>query len=229
MGAKYRLMQYRKKAAESKYEPAQNWRFWHCRNTYDNPRYSKDRKQMFLDSFSIGDDLGNAGVLNSYIRHTGWYCDSLQSGVIEGHVIKLRCPKGTLYIPSTKCTEWDGVTYYLDDAYLVEKGGDEGEHANAIYEVSRTADRCAELQAEESREDDAKYQAESKIETLEEETRDLLKEVNDIRLELTDETLPMVVIKTCEKRVEYCEREIVDNKKKIEELKDNYWKAVENY
>jgi len=169
--SKYRLEQAKKRAADvaARYGESSHYADW--RNIRNKPfvtSYAGDWKAdytgpksdrpYFCDSFdSVGlRDLGDAHQVGN-IDHTGWFCDSLQSGVIRGRVLQLPSRDGEpCYIPATYCTEWDGVTLYPLDQY------DTPERAASV------ADGYAEQEAEKAREYDAKDQAEQQIAQLHE-------------------------------------------------------------
>lgn len=183
----HRLQYYREKAdrySDPKYRHmwgfALSWLYHRtplC--TWGQNHYGKDGVLYTdtLDHFSV---TSWAAHECAKLDHTGWYTDAFQGNLIVGHVVKLRCPKGVLYIPATREDDGD-VAFYLRDAVLVEKGGsdsyaNEGEHEDARREVAKTADHYAEKEAEQMREEDVKYQAEQRIETLRDEIHDINKQ-----------------------------------------------------
>ena len=128
------------------------------------PTYSNDNKKMYLtDLEQIGEYLGDAHKLARRLDCTGYYSDNFQHGTIKFGVLKLRHARGIDYIPVTYSDEWDGVTAYIGDAYRVDKGQDQDVHDAAIRDMAYRADRCAELEADACRDDDAKQRAEEQI------------------------------------------------------------------
>jgi hypothetical protein len=173
MNAKNRLALYRKRAAEAKNPHFANWRV--CR--YGTMRgYRKTEAQfthsdglIYADSFEvIGQKMADSHEIIR-LRHTGYYADLLQYGVIRGAVVLLKTSKGAFYIPATYCTEWDGVTLYMKNAEVVEKGLSEDCHEGAKVRMAYIADSIAEREAERARDDDEKYRAEEKVQELREE------------------------------------------------------------
>ena len=142
-----------------------------------------------LDQY--GKNIGNANELVR-LDHSGWYSDSFQSGLIRGAVVRVRCPRGTLYVPVTYHTEWEGSTHYFGDVELAPKGADEETHDAAIKEAARSADHYAESEAEESREGDAKHLAEADIEEARAEIHVINKKALVVLRELknTDQNAP---------------------------------------
>jgi hypothetical protein len=118
----------------------------------------------FCDTWPAGwRDLGDVHAIRDSgfvsIRHNGWYADDMQSALIIGRVLQLPAARdgSPRYVPATHSSEWDGVTLYLNDV------------CDNLRDAVFRADRCAEIQAEESRDDNAKFQAEQRIESLRED------------------------------------------------------------
>jgi len=99
----------------------------------------------------------------SVLDNTGYYADHYYSDTIRPYVMRLRCPRGTLYIPATDCTGWDGTVHYLADAELAPKGADEDTHERAARDAWHAAHGRAEHEAEAAREDAARATAEQDI------------------------------------------------------------------
>lgn len=238
MTAKNRLAVYRKRAAETKNPAFADWRKnryainrdgW--RKTCQQFTRRDDGRKIYADNFEIiGEKFADAGDIVR-LDYTGWFCDSWQNGVIRGAVTKLRTAKGTLYIPATYCSEWDGVTLYIGDAETVEKGGDETAHENAQRDAARSADHYAEREAETARDDDAKYQAEQQAETLRDDIKAARAHVRELCAAIkaqrkSGEIMPAI----CAALVADIRRAAGDIRRdirRITELKANYWLAVE--
>jgi hypothetical protein len=162
-----RLAAYRAKAADTRntYPDAKLWRYWR-RPLWSVPCNTiGDKGQRFTDTVEqIGDYLGSAEkIAPRVIQHTGWYADIFQDALIIGGVCRLRTARGALYVPVTSCDQWDGATHHLADAERVPRGSDQDAHDKALREAAICADRLAEIQAEEAREDSAKDRAEQDI------------------------------------------------------------------
>lgn len=227
-----RLRNFRERAAKSQYEHYQDWR---------NNRYGfklsekswfptfKDAKYYSKNLDWIGENLGDA---NKFARldHTGWYNDSWCSDVIRGAVIKIRCPKGVIYMAATYCTGWDGTTHYAEDSILVPKGSDEYAHENAISKVARWADGRAEREAEIARKDDAKAQAEDRISTLKDEIKEIRAEMLGLVKAIREQRqLGTILGPICTRiigDIKSMRREVSEKFARISNLQDNYWLAV---
>jgi len=241
MTSKQRLEQYRREAATGKWVRPLTWRDTrhHHPSPWGAPRPSNARGargQIYSDSLNqYGNDLGTAhSLFPRLIEGDGWYADNWQNALIVGHVVKLRSPRGTLYIPATRNTDCDGTTHYLADAERVPRGASEDEHDNACREAARSADHYAEREAEEAREDDAKWQAEQQIEMA----RARIHEINQQALALLAETKPARTKKpaygpaVCEALRTRVRALLADRARQfsiIGEREANYWSACPNY
>lgn len=163
--AKQRLEKYRATAAKFN----SDWRKcrWNGSFAY-GPSYGwqQDGVTLWADN---NDALGRVvGDAHNIIRidHTGWFCDHIQHELCRGAVIKLRCSRGTYYIAMTYMTDSDAACIHMDSKYLVEKGADEEEHKVGMKEAAWWADQEAEHRAEQCREDDLRYAADTEIDSL---------------------------------------------------------------
>lgn len=171
----------------------------------------------------LGDNIGDAKEFTR-LKHSGWYTDNFQDGLVKGAVIAIRTGAKEdedgahfQYMPATYHTDWDGATIY-NDFYACKS------------DAAIAADGYAEREAEVCREDDAKYQAEHQIDALKEELHDLNKSTLAVIKEVKSGFqvgqfnaicgLIRKSIKTAvERRTEIFEE--------IEKLEDNYWLSVE--
>lgn len=163
-----RLATYRAKAEECRtthphFTMGHDWRYWAKLWPLSHLHRGEDGRIYIDDIEPLGEDIGSAHEIISRAgyRHdtTGYYMDYHQFDTCVPKVAKVRSSKGTLYIPVLTFTDCDGVTFILKDAVLVDKGADENEHESGKVEAARYADRCAEIHAKESREENLKYEA----------------------------------------------------------------------
>lgn len=236
-----RLAHYKKQASEAPEHMRPhyaNWKAWKRAiwQTPNNTR-SEDGKRLFSES------LEQYGKLLGYVQPEprgysepvspnndkyGFYCDHWQSGIIRGAVIKLRTPRGTLYVPATDCTEWDGTVHYISDFELVEKGAPEHEHEKAIREAARSARHYAEKEAEEAREYAAKYKAE----VDQEEARETIHATNKEALALIKEikqagTVSPAICRALRAQLTAMMETRTEQFEVIEKRKADFWSAVE--
>lgn len=193
MTAAARLIKYKDAAAKYRdtfrntpHPMGADWRYWRDRGLWE-PRYitRTEKGELVVDDLGqLGYVLGDAHELTRGIKYTGWYADNSYGGnMVVGVVVRIRCPKGTLYVPATRYTECDGETAYIADAVLVPKGSPEEDHDEAARDAARTADGYAEREAETCREDASKEQAEMDID----EARGTIHELNKaLRLKMCE-------------------------------------------
>lgn len=229
-----RLAAYRIEAANGKWVRPLTWRDTkqhHTGITYTpNNARGKDG-EIFTDSVDqYGDYLGHSGLIaRRAVDHSGWYADSFQSDLIIGGVAKLRTPRGTLYIPVTQCTGWDGTIHYMHEAELVPRGSDQDAHDVAIRDMAIRADRCAELEAEEARENDAKCLADIHIEECRSRIHEINRECLALLREIKSQSLkfgPAV----CGALRASVARLLADRREQFETIaqrQSDYWSAVE--
>lgn len=231
-----RLSMYKQRASESKFprtwqESRYPKRAGYCK-TYQNFTYG-DKGEIFADDFGIiGEKIGDCHeLLSPRMRNTGYYADNFCDNVIRGAVIKLKTSRGTYYIPATYCTAWDGITLHMESAEKVEKGLSEDCHEGATTRAAYLADSYAENEAEKAREDDAKFQAEQKIEELKEDKQrareaahDLIK---DIRAQRQRGEIAGGICALLTRELHQLRQDIKNANAFINDLKGNYWLSVD--
>jgi len=145
--------------------------YWHAPNNVRGPE-----GQIYTDSIGqYGQNMGWADDLRRGIDHQGWYTNEFGDEVIRGSVCRIRGAKGTLYVPVTSCTGWDGTVHYMRDAVEVPRGSPEEEHEEAMREAAGYADHHAEKEAERARED---YEADQRAQAVE-DARERIKEARE--------------------------------------------------
>jgi hypothetical protein len=164
---------------------AANWKKFRYTRLNDGPKCTidQDKTKIYADSVHdfFGDYVGDSSELISRLRHTGWYGDNMQHSLIKGGVCRLRTSKGVLYIPLVRSDQYEGVTLFLNQAVRVSTSMD---HDEAKQQAARIADRCAEREAEESREYDAKDRAAQRIEELKESIHEINKKALALMAEI---------------------------------------------
>jgi hypothetical protein len=240
MSIKNRLALYKKRASESQYirtwKEARYPRRAGYYKEYNAISYG-EKGQIFTDNFDIvGEKIADSHELIR-LRHTGYYSDSFQHGVIRGAIVKLKTARGVYYIPATYFTEFDGVTLHMQSAELVETKGNKRRarlddcHEGASVRMAYLADSYAEHEAEKAREDDAKFQAEQKIESLKEDkqrareaARDLIK---DIRAQRERGEIAGGICSLLTRELIQLRQDIKNANAFIKDLKGNYWLSVD--
>lgn len=234
----HRLQQYRDEAKNGKWVRPLTWRDTkqHHASAWGAPRPNNVRGpkgEIFSDSLDqYGNDLGDVDKLfPRMFDHSGWYADNYQDELIVAHVVRLRTPRGTLYIPATRRTESDGTVHYLADAESVPKGATEDDHDRACREAARSADHYAEKEAEECREWNAKYSAEADIEAAREAIHEDNKAVLALAREMKQYGPLLKPWYICEALHAQISEYLHDRRKQfkiIREREANYWSAVVN-
>jgi hypothetical protein len=190
---------------------------------------SDDKSRFFADAFE---------KMPGYVDHVdahevshrlplGWYCDTFQHQTIKAAVISIRHPQKlntdndshVFYLAGTYSEDYDGVTIYTDKLF-------ESQNSAAYY-----ADRLAEKEAEQSREDDEKFHAEQKIEQLKADYHELnidglalIKEIKQAAGSFTPH-----ICATLKNEIMATVREKKQLLKSIKKLIEQPWTIAENY
>ena len=236
MTAKTRLAAYRRSAAEAKNPAFSDWRknrFIINRNGWRKiaQQFTRsDNGKIYADDFNIiGEKLDDAHEITGS-RTTGYYCDSFCDGVIRGAVVKLRTAKGALYIPATYCTEWDGITLHMSGAELVARGLSESCHEGAATRRAYLADSIAEREADDAREEDAKFQAEQQAESARDNIAKARAHVRElcaaIKAQRESGAIMPAICNTLISDIRRAAADIRADIRRINELKASYWLAV---
>jgi len=200
--------------------------YWSRPNNVRGPKgqiYTDNREQY-------GHNLGFSDALAPRrVDNCGWFADSFQSDVIRGSVTRIRGARFTLYVPVTGCTGWDGTVHYMADAERVPRGSSEEDHEQAIRDAAATADRCAELEAEQARDDSTKDQAEQAIEAERENIREARAAVHALAAELrTTPALPPAICATLTGAIKTSREQVRASVARIRALTDNPY-LIERY
>jgi hypothetical protein len=153
-------------------------------------------------------------------RTTGYFADNFQSDCIRWCVVKIapankKHNRNALYAPITYGTGYDGVTLYLDCV---------GSQEEAIH----WGDSCAEKEADEAREYDAKDQAEQQIETAREGIHSLnVKALGLIRAIKTSDPFKPAICEALRETLSGYLSTRTEQFKRIATLQDDYWQAVQ--
>lgn len=224
-----RLALYREQAAKHNGTKWQSFR-WMTKGA-DWHNWSDDRRKIYADNRdTLGDYLGDWGQFATYrdMRdNLGFYADNWCGETIRGGVERIRTPRGTLYVPVTYCTGWDGATYHMCDAEHVEKGATEDDHDKAQREAANSAYYRAEREAEDAREDSAKQCAEDQIADARTEIHDINKQTRTLLAEIRAAgTFSPAICDALREKV----RDLLADRRRcfetIAERTDNFWSAV---
>lgn len=223
--ARARLATYRARHAAAANKSPRGWR---GHKYVPAPLASASRNSVRgKDGQIFTDGLDQYGAIVDENKN-GFYADSFCDGVIRGAVVRMRTPRGALYIPCTYCTGWEGTVHYLKDAERVPKGADESAHDEAKREALRSAEYFAEREADEAREDDARQQAEFQIE----QARETITESRQCARALAAEIRALsgcgpAVRAALRDRLQAFRDASAKAHARIISLSENYWTAVE--
>jgi len=227
-----RLNLYRKRAADNKVGN-NDWRTHRYGNTWGTDWHSGIRKDGTIltdNKDTLGDYLGDWTEFSGgarYLRDTnGFYTDSSCYGTMQGGVVRLRTAKFTLYIPCTYHSDWDGATLYFSLAERVERGSPEEKHDKNKTLAAATAFGRAEREAEEAREDDAKYRANEDIQEARNEIHAINKQARALLAEIRGNEFTQNVCAALRHRLDEYLAERRECFATIEKRQSSYWSAV---
>ena len=190
------------------------------------------------------DKVGRCGTFGA------WYTNSFQDETVCGIVVTVRIPRKRAKAERIPATDGDGFTRvrYLEG--IREPWGADvvSRKASDLHDdemsAARSADREAEIWAEEARDGDAKYQAKQQIETAKAEIKTARVEISEILAErkaLQRQTIPdlfrpalplenvSALCRALAKQVGALLEGIEKNRARIAKLQANYWSAVEGF
>lgn len=218
-----RLNKARKSAAEyaarhPDHKHYNNWRHWITR-TIKGRNTHRDLENKSLVYCNELSDLGwrVVGDAHEIVRlgYTGWYADNFQSAMYVGVVLQLPARDGVeKYVPAIRHTDFDTATVYL--AEITEDKDS----------AARWADQNAERQAEESREFDAKDQAEQQIAEARTEIHVINRQLLPALKDLKGANLKPSICSMVRAGITDLLGERAEQFRTIKKLQDDFWKAV---
>lgn len=187
----------------------------------DHNKHNPSARAYYIDTLA---ELGwrTIGEAHRHVRlnHTGWYTDSNQDETAAGYVLQLPARDGECqYVPAVVCSQSCGVTVYPLDRY------------DEIEDCARAADGYAETFAEQSREWDAKQQAEFDIQQARDDIQqmraDCLALIREIKADRKDGRDFPIIRRELLNSVSVYRSEINRARELIARRQDNFWSAVE--
>ena len=168
-----------------------------------------------------------------HLDHHGWFTDSFQDGVIYACAVRVRIPRsrgkwadvvdeshGTptrvRWMEATSHTDWDQILI----------GRLSRDLHDSLADCIRSADRVAEMAAEEAREDDMKYQAESQIAEKREEIKATRAQLREALAARREASAPDALCRVLRSWVAERLAEIRSHKARIALLERDPWQAV---
>ena len=196
-------------------------------------------KQWFEDYESAGLYLLDYCDQIARIDHNGWFVDNYQYDTIRGavFVVNGRDPRGGVTLvagyedhnnPGAALLDWTSTASVDAKGEPLDMCGLHG--TDEAADVARWADQLAESDAEEMREDDAKYRAEEAIHDLKDDMETARKELRALLAELRD-VCPALgqaphVIAALRHSIGELREQRREALQRIADLRDNYWNAV---
>lgn len=149
--------------------------------------------------------------------HEGWYADTVQDCLFRGVVVSLSHGR---FLAAYHDSNADCLVFDLSDGIFTDE-----------YEAARRANYNAEKDAETSREEDTKYQAESQIEDLREQNKAIRKNlfalIGDCRTACSRVSDCPTLIQAMKKHIKSELSGLEANRKRIAKLTESPWLAVE--
>lgn len=228
---KKRAAEWAKHNPEGAYKSALNHQVKYKRKgwiKYDTANHYSPAGDLCTENLSGFDAVPIQDISRRAFDYSGYYSDNFQMGLIKPYIVKIKTSRGLFIAPAIAYSDCDIATIYMRRGQLVEKGGD---NDAAAYECARIADSIAEREAEQGREDDAKFQAEQIAEALKDENREALKEARGLIQAIRDQRqIGQIVAPICNaliSEIRGIRQTIRRNNERMAALKSNYWLAVE--
>lgn len=223
MSALARLNKARKSAADyAANHPSHNhyhdWRHWIIRHV-KHQHVWRDMNNLGLVYCDNLDVLGWRHVGDAHdlapLGYTGWYADNHQDGMYVGVVLQLPSRNGIeQFVPAIRHTDWDTATVYLN-----EVGPDK-------REAARAADRNAEIEAEASREADARDSAQQQIAEARDQIHVINRQVLPALKELKGANLTAAICSMVRAGITDLLGDRAEQFRTIKKLEDDFWQAV---
>lgn len=169
------------------------------------------------------------------LEHQGWFTDSFQNGTVYACAIEVRIPRRRAKREGVEHDDrgqgdgytrirWVAATEHSDwDQIRIDRNNLHDTLRDAILEADSVAERYAEV----CREADAKDQAEQRIADLKQEIEDSQADIARYKAELESLCEQHVVAREAlEERILQEGQAITKAQKRIDELEDDFWKAV---
>lgn len=196
---------------------------------YDSPNHYHNNN-LCLESLNGFDYVNIQDVSRRSFDYTGYYADNFQDSLIKPYIVRIKTKKGLFIAPAIAYDNCDIATIYLASGEYCLKDTESEDYDCCTLRVARTADHIASIEAERSREDDAKFQAEQQTENLKEENKEALKQAHDLIQAIKQQRkIGDIVTPICNaliSEIKGLRREIQRNNERISKLRSDYWQAV---
>lgn len=199
----------------------------YSRNDTANHYHKGDLCLESLDNF---DHVSIQDVSRRSFDYSGYYSDNFQNELIKPYIVRIKTSKGLFIAPAIAYNDSDIATIYLSKGEFCSNDQESINYDTCSFQVARIADSIAEREAEQGREDDAKFQAENQADDLKAENLQARKSAHELILAIKQQRkIGEIVTPICNaliSEIKGLRREIQRNNERISKLKDDYWQAV---
>lgn len=159
---------------------------------------------------------------------TGYYVDNDYGEATHGAVLQLPSRNGTLLLVPAAADPWNPGMYLADFGNVRREDAprDDWDRDATLRDAMRAADSLAERYAEDRRDGDARFRAESDIANAREEIADCRVRLRALAAELRTVNLPPALCAELRASVQRIRAESHRAWQTIREREGNYWSAV---
>lgn len=196
---------------------------------YDTANHYHDG-DLCLESIDNFDHVSIQDVSRRSFDYSGYYADNFQGELIKPYIVRIKTSKGLFLAPAIAYSESDTATIYLSKGEFCSNDQESINYDTCAYQMARIADKIADREAEQGREDDAKYQAEDQADTLKADNLQARESAHELILAIKNQRkIGEIVTPICNaliSEIKGLRRTIQRNNQRISELKADYWQAV---
>jgi hypothetical protein len=231
---KKRAAEWSKRDPEGAYKSALNHQVKYKRKgwiKYDSANFYNEAGDLTAYNLDGYDATPCNTIRPRYFDYTGYYSDNFQHDVITPQVVTIKAGRRGVFIcPAIAYSESDCAAIYFSRGQFAPADINCDAYESATMDAARAADSIAERLAEQSRDDDAKFQAEQQAENLKEDNQQARKAAHALIVAIRDQrAIGDIVAPICNaliSEIKGLRREIQRNNARINQLAADYWLAV---
>lgn len=197
---------------------------------YDSANEYDTEGNLCLYNLESFDCVDIQDISRRAFDYSGYYADNFQHEIIAPKVARIKTKKGFFLCPAIAYSDCDIATIYISKGEFCSKNEESINYDTCALQMARIADSIAERKAEQSRDDDAKFQAEQITENLREENYQARIEAHKLISAIKDQRkIGDIVAPICNaliSEIKAIRGSIQANNRRIQALKDNYWLSV---
>lgn len=197
---------------------------------YDSANDYSESGDLRLYNLNDFDAVPIQEISRRAFDYSGYYADSFQHELVKPYIVRIKTGRGLFIAPAIAYSDCDIATIYLSKGEFCPKDENSSEYDTAAFSAARIADFIADQEAEKSRQEDAKYQAESQTDDLKEANQEARKAAHGLILAIRDQrAIGDIVAPICAaliSEIKGLRAEIRRNNSRINALKNDYWMAV---